>query len=298
MRARLVSAARRIARAAVHRPGRLVWAIGAIAAALMAFAVLHLAARNLDAWTNTWTGEASMVVYLDEGVGDDRARALADELRDIKGVRAVEYVPSAEAARRLRASLGRHGDLLDGVDDAALPASREIVLDPGVRDVAAASPIVDRLRATDGVEDVELVGDWVEQVGTVLAALRTAAWALLALLGGLAIWICAATARLRVAGVAEEARVAELLGAPTGFVRWPHVIAGALHGAVGGGLACLGLWIVHRAAAGRIAAALASVMGDVRVSFLPGAQLALVIGLGAALGLIGSALATGRRALV
>src|SRR5687767_8406171 len=167
---------RRIGRAAVHRPGRLPWAIGAIAAALLAFAVLHLAARNVDAWTRTWSGEASMVVYLDEGVADDRALALVAELREIGGVRDVEYVTSVEAARRLRAALGRHGDLLEGVEDAALPASIEIVLDPGVRDVAAASAIVDRLRATQGVEDVELVGDWVEQVGTVLAALRTAAW--------------------------------------------------------------------------------------------------------------------------
>jgi cell division transport system permease protein len=299
MSPRLAHAARRLARATLHRPGRLPWAIGAIAAALLAFAVVHLAARNVDAWTGTWTGEAAMVVYLDEEVGDERARALADELAGVGGVRAVEYVPAAEAARRLRVALGRHADILEGVDDGALPASLEIVLEPGVRDVAAASPIVDRLRGTRGVESVELVGDWVEQVGTVLAALRAGAWALLGLLGGLSIWVVAATARLRLAdrGIAEEARVAELLGAPAGFARWPHVVAGALHGAVGGLVAVVGLWLVHRAVADDVTAALAGVMGDVDVAFLPPAELALVVFLGALLGLLGSALATGRRAL-
>lgn len=293
----LAHATRRLARAAIHRPARLPWAIGAVAAALLAFAVVHLAARNVDAWSASWTGEASMVVYLDPGVDDAAALALADELTAVGGVRSVEYVPAAEAARRLRTSLGRHGDVLDGVDDAALPASLEIVLDPGVRDVAAASPIVERLRGTAGVEDVELVGDWVEQVGTVLTALRTAAWALLGLLGGLSVWVVMATARLRIAGLAEETRVAELLGAPSGFVRWPYVVAGALHGALGGVLAIAGLWLVHRGVSDDVAAALVAVMGDVEVSFLPAAQLGLVIAMGAGLGLLGSVLATGRRAL-
>lgn len=296
MLASLHSAARRVAEATIHSPRRLPWAIGAIAAALLAFAVVHLAARNVDAWTARWSGDASMVVYLDDGVDDARARDLAAQLGTVGGVRRVEYVPSAEAARRLRATLGRHEDLLDGVEDAALPASLEIVLDRGVRDVAAASPIVERLRNTEGVEDVELVGDWVEQVGTVLAALRAAAWALLGLLGALSVWVVAATARLRVAGLADQAKVAELLGAPASFVRWPHVVAGAIHGAAGGLLAVLGVWIVHRAIAADVASALTSVMGDVQVAFLPGAQLALVVLMGAGLGLVGSALATGRRA--
>jgi len=297
MRARLAHLGRRLLRALSHQPRRVAWAIGAVAASLLAFALVDLAARNVDAWTGTWTGEASMVVYLDEGVADERARALADELAAIGGVRDVEYVPASEAARRLRAALGTHSDLIAGVEDTALPASLEIVLDPGVRDVAAVSPIVDRLRATAGVEDVELVGEWVEQAGAVLAAMRTAAWALLGLLGGLAIWIVATTARLRVVGVAEEARIAELLGAPAGFVRWPHVVAGALHGAIGGAIAVLGLRAVYGAIASDVVAALAGALGEVRVSFLPAAEVALVIALGAGLGLAGSLLGTGRRAL-
>jgi cell division transport system permease protein len=296
MIARLAHVARRLGRAAVHRPGRLPWAIGAIAAALLAFAVVHLAARNVDAWTSAWTGEASMVVYLDDTVSEQRARALASDLAGAEGIRAVEYVPPAEAARRLRASLAGDDDLLAGIPDDALPASLEVVLAPDLRDVAAVSPIVDRLRAADGVTDVELVGDWVEQVGPVLAALRGAAWALLGLLGALSVWVVAATARLRVASLAAETRVAELLGAPPGFVRWPHLVAGALHGALGGGLAIAGVWLVHRAVEADVAAALTSVMGDVEVAFLPAAQLAALVALGAGLGLLGTLLATGRGA--
>jgi cell division transport system permease protein len=293
----IAHAARRLLRALLHRPARLPWAVGAIAAALLAFAVVHLAARNVDAWTARWTGEAAMVVYLQDGTTEERAGELSGALRELGGVQAVEFVPAAEAARRLRASLGRHDALLDGVEDAALPASLEVVLEPGLRDVVAISPVVERLRALGGVEDVELVGGRVEEVGAVLAALRTAAWGLLALLGGLSLWVVAATARLRIGGLAEEQRVAELLGAPGGFVRWPHVVAGALHGAAGGGLAVAGLWLVHREVAGDVAARLSMVMGRVEVAFLPAPQALALIALGAGLGLVGSALAVRSRAL-
>src|SRR6185437_10613913 len=129
-----------------------------------------------------------------------RADAIAAQLRATSGVETVEVVAPAEAARRLRTALGGKDDLLAGVDDSALPLSLEITLAPGVRDVAAASPLVDALRAADGVEDVEVSGEWIDQVGAVLASLRAAAWALLVVLGAAAVWVVAATLRLRMEG--------------------------------------------------------------------------------------------------
>ena len=290
-------ALRRAARLLVSRPAQVAWAVGAVAAALVAFAIVHLAAQNVDAWSATWKGGASLVVYLAPGVTDEQVVTLSDELGGIAGVERVEHVPSAEAARRLRAALGTRDELLDGVDTAALPSSLEVTLATGVRDVAVASPVVDALRASPAVEDVELTGEWVDQVGAVLAGLRGIAWSLGALLGALAIWIVAATLRLALHGLAAEARVARLLGASSGFVRAPAVLAGAVQGALGASLAIAGAWLVHRSAAPDIAGAVGRVLGSVRIAFLPAAQLGLLVAAGAALGLIGGLLATGRRAL-
>jgi cell division transport system permease protein len=288
---------RRTVRILIGRPALVAWAVGAVAAALVAVAVVHLAAQNIDAWTGSWRGGASLVVYLAPGVSDEQVAALGDELSGVVGVERVEHVPSSEAARRLRAALGNRSELLDGVDTAALPSSLEITLTQGTRDVAAASPIVDALRSSPAVEDVELTGEWVDQLGAVLAGLRGIAWSLGALLGGLAVWIIAASLRLALHGLDGEARVARLLGASSAFVRAPALLAGAVQGAAGALLAIAGVWLVHRSASDDIAGAVGRVLGSVRIAFLPAAQLGLLVAAGAALGLVGGFLATGRRAL-
>lgn len=284
---------RRSARLAIRRPRLAVWAIGAIAAALTAFAIVRVAATNVAAWTSSWRGGASMVVYFTPAATPARADQVAAELRATSGVETVEVIAPTEAARRLRAALGGKDDLLAGVDDSALPMSLEVTLAPGVRDVAAASPLVDALRATDGIEDVEVSGEWIDQVGAVLASLRAAAWALLVVLGAAAVWVVAATLRLRMEAHDDEARVARLLGAPPRFTRLPAVLAGAAQGALGAALALVAAWSLYRIFADRVISSLAHVI-DAPVSFLPAAQAALIVVAGAGLGVIGGALAGSR----
>jgi cell division transport system permease protein len=292
---RAVYLLRRAGRLAVQRPRLAIWAIGAIAAALTAFAIVRIAATNVSRWTSSWRGAASMVVYFTPTATPARADEVAARLRATDGVETVELIAPAEAARRLRTALGGKDDLLAGVDDGALPLSLEITLAPGVRDVAAASPLVDALRATDGVEDVEVSGEWIDQVGAVLASLRAAAWALLVLLGAAAVWVVAATLRLRMesAGADAEARVARLLGAPPRFLRTPAILAGAIQGALGAGLALAAAWGLYRAFADRVVGSLAHVI-DAPIAFLPAAQAALLVAAGAGLGVIGGALAGSR----
>ncbi len=288
---RIAYTGRRVGQLIARRPGRAAWAIGAVAAALTAFAVVQIAATNVMAWTATWRGGASMVVYLTPSTTDVQARAIGDALRGAAGIERVEYVAPGEAERRLRASLGGHDELLAGVDPSVLPASLEVELGAGVRDVAGASPIVEALRATPGVDEVEVAGEWVDQVGAVLAALRAAAWALLVVLGAAAIWLVAAALRLRHDDDAELARVAALLGAPPRFTRVPAMLAGVVQGALGAVLA-LGLaYVLYARFADDIVASLARVLADARVAFLPTGQVAMLIAVGAGLGLVGGALA-------
>jgi len=294
---------RRAGRLCARRPRLALWAIGAITAALTALAVARLAEVNVARWTASWHGGASMVVYLTPGATEARGHELAGALRTVDGVERVEYVAPDEATTRLRAALGGHDDLLAGVSAGALPASLEITLAPGVRDVAAASPLIDALRAADGVDDVELTGDWVDRVGAVLSALRAAAWALLVVLGAAAIWIVAATLRLRMEGLGlgDEGRVARLLGAGPRFTRVPALVAGAAQGAIGAVLALGVAWGLWRGFGDRMIGSLAHAVGGTGagaglggVGFLALEQAMLLIAVGAGLGLIGGALARPR----
>jgi cell division transport system permease protein len=89
-----------------------------------------------------------------------------------------------------------------------------------------------------------------------------------------------------------------LMGASSGYIRFPLLVEGAVQGALGGAIALIAALAAYRAAAGPADAALAGTFEGARVSFLPAGQLMMVIVGGAVLGLVGSWLATRRHALV
>jgi cell division protein FtsX len=284
---RVASALRRTGRLLVRRPRLAAWTTLGVAAAAVVFGAALLTARNLDRWASAWRGGATMVVYLEAAATPERGEVIAAELAAIPGVVRAEYVPSDEASRRLRAALGPDDGLLAGIEPGALPASVELVLEPGARDVVAASPLFASLSGADSVDSVELVGEWDDRIGALLGGLRTGAWSLAAVFGVLALIAVAATLRLRLAGSDDERRVARLLGAGPAFLLAPSVLAGALHGAIGAALALPVLFYLHRELGPAIAAAVGRAIGSVDLAFLSAAGAATIVLAGCAIGALG-----------
>lgn len=279
-----------------RRPAASLWATLAVAAALCGVAAIDLAARHVDAWSQALRAQASMVVYLDESATADHAGAVAAALADVDGVDAAVVVSTAEAADRLRAALGAHDALLEGVDPATLPLSIEVTLAPGVADVIGASPLLAELRAAGAVEDLEVTRDYTAPLGEALARFERLAWALFAIIGLAAALIVAAAVRLRVgsgAGRGERAALA-WLGAGAWFVRGPALVAGATVGVLGAALAlALAVALVDLF---RIDVAPA-LGGAPAVAPWPLARAGVLLAAGGALGLLGGALAARRAAI-
>ncbi len=283
----LASLVTRTARLVARRKAASLWAIAAVAAALVGVAATRLAAAEVAAWSHGVRAQASMVVYLDEGASPEQAAALADRLRQTGGVDQVAVIGSADASDRLRAALGAHDELLEGVDPASLPISLEITLAPGVTDIAAASPVVAELRAAGGVEDVEVTRDASAPLGDALARLTRLAWALFVVIGVGAVIAVAAAIRLHLAADPRERATLRLLGAGAWLIRGPTLIAGLALGAVGAGVA-LAVGAACSATAG-----LDTLTAGASWSL---ASIALLVGLGAGLGLAGGVVAGTRDA--
>ena len=112
----------RALRGLARRPLSSALSTGAIAVALLLVALVHLAAANVRDLTAVWGGGVQMVVYLDDDTPRERADTIAAALARLPAVEGIHYVSPDEAHRRLRASLGEHGALLDGVEVGLLPA--------------------------------------------------------------------------------------------------------------------------------------------------------------------------------
>jgi cell division protein FtsX len=273
----------------LRRPRAAAWTMLALSCALFAVGVALAAAAAIDRWAaaHPATG-GNLVVYLAEGVDDDRASALVRELGSLRGVERAELVPATESAHRLRRALGPDPSLLDGIDPATLPASVEVRLAPGIRDVVAMSPTVRALRGAPGVADVIVDDGGDDPMPSALATARAVAWPAAIALIGLALATVLATVRVRLERSPREAAVLELLGAPPAFAAIPSALAGALQGAIAALAAALALIIVLGGHPGAIEAV-------ERVASL-GAALGGLVALGALAGLVGGTLAGVARA--
>jgi cell division transport system permease protein len=290
IRAKLASAMRRSVRIAIDRPRTALWTLLALTCALFVVGAAAIAAASVDRWASDRPGaSASMVVYLDNAA-PERAAAIAGELGALQGVTSVELVPAEESARRLVSSLGADAALLEGVDITSLPASIEVKLAPGVREVVMMSPTVRALAQAPNV--VELAVENVEEnkISSVLATVRQIAWTGAALFAGLALITILASIRVRFDPRSQELRVVHLLGGSSAFVVVPRAIAGALSGVAAALLAAGALQLVLALYGDQIEGVLATTLMAPAIL-----HVLMFVGVGAALGLVGGALAGASR---
>lgn len=290
------SALRRAARLAATRPRATSWALIAATAAMFAVGLAGVVAENIDAWTAAPRGVASMVVYLGDGVDDAHASALAADLRKLPGVEHVELVAAEESARRLEQALGADAALLDGVDPGSLPASLEVTLAAGMRDVIAMSSAVRALRGAPGIEDVVIEDAGVDQVTGTLRVVRAVAWIGAALIASLALLVVLAAIRIRLDDAGHDFAVAQLLGASPSFAIVPAALVGSVLGAVAAGLAALALWLGFAVYGEAIASHVHGALGAFAVALPPALEIAAFVAAGAGLGLVAGVLAGATRA--
>ncbi|TMQ14823.1 MAG: hypothetical protein E6J91_14560 [Deltaproteobacteria bacterium] len=284
---RIAAAARRSLAIALRRPRAALWTTFALACALFLAGGAAIAAVAIDRWAAAHPGAgASMVIYLGDGVDEAGAAALVGELGRLRGVERAELVPAAESANRLTRALGADPALLEGIDLASLPASVEVRLAPGVRDVVAMSPTLRALRGAPGVADVVVEDGGGDPVAGELATARAIAWAGAAVFAAIALLIALAAVRIGLDRPDREAAVLALLGASPGFTAIPSALAGALYGACAALLAALTLGLaVHASRLPLAAIELAAPDASIAAGLLG------LVALGGAIGLVGGGLA-------
>lgn len=273
-----------------RRPLIAALTIGVMTIALVLVGVAHMAEKNVRELSEKWGSGVQMIVYLEEGTSEVRAEELSEALVSLPAVESAHYVRPEEAMLHLQASLGQHDELLAGIEPSFLPASLEVRLMEGTRDLVSAHPVIERLEAAADVEEVEFLGSWVDDFTLLIARLQRGGLYLVLFAALVGLFTVVATMRLSADARASELRVLQLMGAPALLRRGPNLIEGSLLGMVGALIALTILWFGFVHGAPFVSSALSSSLGQIELSFLGSrevAQLALFgLGLGAAGGLV------------
>jgi cell division protein FtsX len=275
----LFSALRRTVGIATGRRRAALWTVLSLSCALFVVGIVATAAIAVERWASAHPPRGgNLVVYLGEDVDEARAGELVRELGALRGVEGVELVSAADSAIRLRHALGSDPDLLDGTDLESLPASVEVKLAPGVREVVAMSPTVRALRGAPGVAELVVEDGGDDHLPAALGASRAIAWPAAALIAGLALFMALAAVRLRLDRPPQEAAVLRLLGAPAGFIAVPCALAGALLGTASGVVAGLALGLVVRGPAEVLATVASPSLAAAAALMVLGALIGLIAG--------------------
>jgi cell division transport system permease protein len=275
--------------AMVRAPYVTAVAVGTIYVAILitgAFAATLGAGGRLLAG---WAGEVPVSVYLAPGTDLEAARAAAVAIAPDAQ---VEAIPPAEAMRRLRASLGEQGRVLDGLSDDALPASVD-VREPALS-YERARALAARLRTVPGAVEVDDGAVWLARIEGLVERGRQVGFVLLALLGAATAILVSNTLKLAVYARREEIEIMKLVGATNLYVGAPILLEGAIQGLLGAGLAAATLGFSNLLLLPRVRDALPLAARLVPADILPGRLLgALLLG-GAVLGLVASAISLQR----
>lgn len=269
-------------------------AILTIAVSLLVGGVFLVAGGNLARVVERARDESRVVAYLEPDTASGRVRELASALGDDPRVAEIRVVTAEEARKRFVEIFPSLADLV-AEGDGALPPSVEIEVRPGEAAGEDREPWLEELRATPGVTMVDDDRDWVAQLSAVVAVVRGLGLALGGVLLGAAVFTIGSVIRLTAYLYEEEMTIMRLVGATEFFIRGPFYVEGLLQGLVGGALAAGALTATAWAARERLGD---SLLGRLVAAEPPApGQLLLLVGLGAAAGLVGAMLSLRRESL-
>ena len=263
-----------------------------IAVTLAIPAALNLVVKNAQSVSDGWDNALDFSIYLRRGLREDEAQGLARLIQQRADVETVQLITADEALAEFKQQSG-FGEALDHLSENPLPHT--IVVRPSAANTTAPMNLLqEELGNLPETDVVQVDTEWVQRFHAILDIVKQAIGIGASLLGIAIVIIIGNTIRLDIQNRREEIEVTKLIGATNAFVRRPFLWSGFWYGLFGGSLALglvqYGLYLLEQPAA-RLAGLYQSA---VTVLALTAEESLAILGVGVALGLVGSWFAAAR----
>jgi len=258
-------------------------AIGTIAVTLVIFGIFVLLMMNMGNMVGTVSSRLDIAAYVEKDISLQSAGAIQVQIAKMAGVEKVEFISRTEAWRKFKADYGTRLDLDAVVQENPLPHTFAVQ----VRTPELLPSIARRLSEIPEVAEVRYSGNLIDQMRSLLDAVRIGGAALVMLISFATLLIVVNTVRLTVLARETDIAIMKLVGATNTFVKWPFIIEGVLIGVLGGFIAFLVLKFAYDAVLLRISKALPflPILSDPKMLAL--LYTVMVLG-GTALGMVGA----------
>lgn len=255
-----------------------------IAACLMITGTFALVAYNLDLQIRELEGQSEIVVYIDEAVSRDNALELGKKIRALDNVKTAEFVTKEQLFEDYLDSLGEDAYVMEELrNDNPLRDSYQITMD----DVSLHADTVKALESINGVAASSSMQEVSERLIQIRQVVNLISYTMVALLGGVSVFIIANTVKLAMFARKEEIAIMKMVGATNHFIRAPFVVEGMFLGLSAAALAFFVLWGVYAYVSAQLAEGTA-ILTMVAFATVWKEVLAIMLGAGLLLGVGGS----------
>jgi cell division transport system permease protein len=281
----------------LRRGGWMNWAaVSTVTVLLFLFGISLQTSWQLGGLLNQFGSQLEVSVYLETGVQAQEVQAI---VAAVPGVASVTAVPKEAVWAKLTQEMGLSDirgvtDQLDGnplVDELKVKAAQSETV----------PAIAARLKTVQGVEKVQYIDEAVRRISQLNRGLNWVSAGLTALLSLTAIAVVTTTIRLIVMARRREIEVMQLVGATTDWIYLPFILQGLLLGIIGAGIAwglIMGLQAFVESLLAQQPEFIAFLTAGMRLSVQETILLPLaLLGLGIAVGLLGSLFAVRRFAI-
>lgn len=258
-----------------------------IVACLLIMGSFTLLAMNVSDIIKTLESENQVLAYVDESLSDSEARALESKIEALPNVSSAQFVSRDEAMDSFVASYD-DPTLFEGLDASVLRHRYVISMD----DISGMDSVRRDLLEIRGIARVnahlEISAGFI-RVRNIVSAISVV---LVTILFIISLFIMSNTIKLTTFERRDEIAIMKMVGATSGFIRWPFVVEGLLLGCFGSLTAYILQWGVYRIVSDSIVASSGlSFISAIPFSALAIPMLAAFLAVGLGVGIIGSLMA-------
>ncbi|MCI9309852.1 MAG: ABC transporter permease [Lawsonibacter sp.] len=217
-------------------------AVCMIVACLIIMGSFTLLAVNLDNTLGDLESENEMLVYIDDTLTQDQARALQPTLAQVDNVSQLTFVTKEAALADFKA---KHGDTTSVLNDLPNEALRDRYR-VHVVDIELMRQTKAALEQVEGVGFVNAATEIADGFVMVRNIATGVALVLIGILLVISLFIIANTIKLATFYRREEIAIMKMCGATDGFIEWPFVVEGMLLGLTGALIAFLAQWGLYQ----------------------------------------------------
>jgi cell division transport system permease protein len=199
---------------------------------------LHVLLDNVQQLAGRWDSAATISLFLQQGVAEDKGEALAKRLRKEPGIEEVQLIGRQEALNEFRRFSGFAG-ALDALEENPLPVVLMVTPAAAQSSPREAEALVKKLQQIDEVEFAQLDLQWVRRFQAITEIATRGVYVLASLLALAVLLIVGNTIRLDIQNRHAEIEITKLVGGTDAFIRRPFLYYGLWYGLLGGWLAWL-----------------------------------------------------------